>query len=211
MSNPSDDHRSDGFDDLPGADAPPYGSPRYDAPDQGMPQYGADAYGSPHPGTSRPGGDAQYSANPYASDLFAAGSYGANTYSAGQPGQYPGPYPGQPYGAPGYPNQPYAGQPFGMEPYGPPAYGAMQPYGQFPPAQRKDPALMLVASLLIPGLGTILNGETGKGVGILAGYVVGAILSIILIGLPIMFGFWIWGMVDAYKGAQDFNRRHGLP
>lgn len=64
-------------------------------------------------------------------------------------------------------------------------YGA-QPYGQAP-ATRKDPALMLVASLIVPGLWTILNGETGPG--ILAGFVVGALLSVSLIGLPIVLGF----------------------
>ncbi|KAA0919946.1 hypothetical protein FQ137_04825 [Dietzia sp. ANT_WB102] len=70
---------------------------------------------------------------------------------------------------------------------------------------------MLVASLLVPGLGTILNGRVGKGLGILGGYFVGLVLSVVLIGLPIMFGFWIWGMIDAYQGAKDHNARHGLP
>ena len=69
---------------------------------------------------------------------------------------------------------------------------------------------MLLASFFIPGLGTILNGETNKGVGILVGYVVGWVLTIILIGFLIALGFWIWGMVDAYNGAKEYNARHGM-
>ena len=163
-------------------------------------------------------GDTQYGAGQYG-DTQYGGGYGDPQYGAGQfdPAQY-GAQPGygtQPYAQPYA--QPYDMQQYGMPQYGQPGqpyaqqYGAMQPYGQYPPAARKDPALMLVASLLIPGLGTMLNGRVGRGVGILAGYGVGVLLSVVLIGLPIMFGFWVWGMVDAYQGAKDHNARHGLP
>ena len=74
----------------------------------------------------------------------------------------------------------------------------------------KSPGLSLLASFFIPGLGTLLNGETGKGIGILVGYVVAILFSFILIGLPFVFGLWIWGMVDAYQGAQKRNARHGI-
>lgn len=127
--------------------------------------------------------------------------------------QWPGYDPGygQPY------SQPYGqgfgqgyDQPYGvMQPYGQ-QYG-MQSYGQYPPVARKDPALMLVASLLVPGLGTMLGGRVGRGIGIFGGYFVGLVLSVVLIGLPIMFGFWLWGMIDAYQGAKEHNARHGLP
>lgn len=128
----------------------------------------------------------------YGSEYWAP-EYGADQAYGGQ----------QPYGT-GY------GHPYGaMQPYGQ-QYG-MQPYGQYPPAARKDPALMLVASLLVPGLGTMLGGRVGRGIGILGGYFVGLVLSVVLIGLPIMFGFWVWGMIDAYQGAKDHNARHGLP
>lgn len=140
------------------------------------------AAGSGSGGEPASSGGQPYAADPYASDFYAADPHGA-----------------------GHGGQPHTSQPYGAQPYG------VQPYGQVPGVARKDPAVMLVASLIIPGLGTILNGETGKGVGILAGYVVGALLSIILIGLPIMFGFWAWGMVDAYQGAKAYNARHGLP
>jgi TM2 domain-containing membrane protein YozV len=91
---------------------------------------------------------------------------------------------------------------------------AVTPYGG-PPAgyhtvAPKNPALMLLASFFIPGLGTLLNGETGKGIGILVGYFVAILLSIVLIGIPFVIGFWIWGMVDAYQGAQKWNAAHGI-
>lgn len=141
---------------------------------------------------------------------YGAGGYGGQRYGSPQPGgQFdPGQYGAQPFYGAEYAYG--AQQPYGMQSYGGQPYG-MQGYGQFPPAARKDPALMLVASLLVPGLGTMLVGRAGRGVGILAGYLVGALLSVILIGLPIMFGFWIWGMIDAYQGAKDHNARHGLP
>jgi len=140
---------------------------------------------------------------------YGGQQYGTPQYGSPQPGgQFdPGQYGAQPFYGAEYAYG--AQQPYGMQSYGQ-RYG-MQSYGQFPPAARKDPALMLVASLLVPGLGTMLVGRAGRGVGILAGYLVGALLSVILIGLPIMFGFWIWGMVDAYQGAKDHNARHGLP
>ena len=154
-----------------------------------------------------------------------------------QPPEFPEPYDGirgapygrrsheaDPYGQAGYGQfQPYAQDPYadpargqGVQPYGMSAFGAssyeqqrfsMQPYGQ---ASRKEPVLSLLASFFIPGLGTIINGEGGKGAGIMILYFFGLLLSVVLIGVPIAFGAWIWGMVDGYSGAQKHNARHGL-
>ena len=55
-----------------------------------------------------------------------------------------------------------------------------------------------------------MNGETGKGVAILVGYLVCWALSWLLVPLVGVFGLWIWGMVDAYQGAQRYNMAHGL-
>ncbi|WP_314038776.1 hypothetical protein [Dietzia sp. CH92] len=185
-----------------------YSDQQFDAPRSGaaygQPPAAVDGFDSGRYGAQPlPGGDQSFGAYPYGQQQYGQPDYGQHQY--GQPEYGTQPY-GQPYGA----TQPYA-QPYGaMQPYGQP-YGAMQPYGQYPPAARKEPALMLVASLLIPGLGTMLNGRVGRGVGIFLGYSVGVLLSIVLIGLPIMLGFWVWGMVDAYQGAKDHNARHGLP
>jgi TM2 domain-containing membrane protein YozV len=97
----------------------------------------------------------------------------------------------------------------------PPAhgYGYGPGFGGYPPPMvvaPRNPTLMLLASFLIPGLGSILNGETGKGIGILLGYLVSVVLTLVIIGIVGMIGFWIWGMVDAYQGARKWNLRHGI-
>jgi TM2 domain-containing membrane protein YozV len=132
------------------------------------------------------------------------GNYGAAPY---QPQQFaqPSPY-GQPqaYAQP----QPYA-QPQGL--------AAGQPYGQpqagYPVQQvvaPKNPAIGVVLSFFIPGLGTMVNGNVGRGVLILALYVVGFLLAFFFIGIPIMIGVWIWGLIDGYTSAQQWNRQHGI-
>lgn len=153
-------------------------------------------------------------------DPVAGAPYGRQPFFGdGQvPPAQPG-YPGQPGGVDPYLAAGFgAPNPYGArDPYGAPnPYGAVQPYqpgvpyAPAYPASRKEPALSLVLSFLLPGLGTMINGQAGKGVGIMVGYFLGALLSVILIGLPIMFGFWVWGMVDAYSGAKEHNARHGF-
>lgn len=82
---------------------------------------------------------------------------------------------------------------------------------------RKDPTVQLLASFPIPGLGTILNGETGRGVGIACAYyltcLIGLSLMFFVIGLffvPVAIGIQIFAMMDAYKGAQKYNLMHGF-
>ncbi|KAJ1684095.1 hypothetical protein LUZ63_020664 [Rhynchospora breviuscula] len=108
--------------------------------------------------------------------------------------------PATPFATAPYPVAPYSAAPHGAPPYG------IAPYAVAP----KNPGLALVASFFIPGLGTIINGEVGKGVGILVGYVVSLFLIFALIGVPLVIGLWIWGMVDAYQGAQRWNAAHGI-
>jgi TM2 domain-containing membrane protein YozV len=65
-------------------------------------------------------------------------------------------------------------------------------------------------SFFLPGVGSMINGDVGKGIGILVGYVISFFLIIVLIGIVGVIGFWIWGMVDAYQGARQWNARHGI-
>ena len=88
-----------------------------------------------------------------------------------------------------------------------------QPQFQQPPQQMivpKNPALGVILSFFIPGLGSMVNGDVSRGVIILVIYVVGWILSFFLIGIPIAVGAWIWGMVDGYLSAQRWNQTHGI-
>jgi len=95
--------------------------------------------------------------------------------------------------------------------------GAPGPYAAWSPALApgyaiapKNPGVSLLASFFIPGLGSMLNGEVGKGVGILVGYFVCLFLFFLIVPLLGALGLWVWGMVDAYQGAQGWNRRHGI-
>jgi TM2 domain-containing membrane protein YozV len=124
------------------------------------------------------------------------------------PPPYAGTYPPQPppgsYPPPG--NYPPPGS------YPPP--GNYPVPGAYPQNQAvvlpKNPAIGVLVSFFLPGVGSMVNGDVGRGVIILVVYVVGWIMSLFLIGIPILIGAWIWGMVDGYLSAQRWNASHGI-
>ena len=142
-------------------------------------------------------------------------------------GPQPPPWPGQP-AAPG--PEPYGREVPTYERYAvrPPPERYEQRYGPAQQAQGwmplplpglemqpvtvapKNPAVSVLLSLFIPGLGSMVNGNAGTGVTILALNILGWMLAIVLIGIPLAIGTWIWGLVDAYQSAQRWNRRHGI-
>jgi TM2 domain-containing membrane protein YozV len=101
------------------------------------------------------------------------------------------------------PTSPTAMVPTSMVPAG---YPAAATYTVAP----KNPGLSLLVSFFFPGVGSMMNGDVGKGIGILVGYIVSLILTLFIVGLIGVFGFWIWGMVDAYSGAKKWNLAHGI-
>ncbi len=74
--------------------------------------------------------------------------------------------------------------------------------------ETKSSGLAAVLSFLIPGLGQIYNGEFGKGAVLIVLAIVSGILIFLLIGIPFYIAIWIYGMIDAYKGAERFNAAH---
>ena len=74
----------------------------------------------------------------------------------------------------------------------------------------KNPAVSLLVSFFIPGVGSMVNGDTQTGVIILVIWLVGIVTSFFLIGFALILGAWIWGMIDAYQGAQRWNARYGI-
>ena len=74
----------------------------------------------------------------------------------------------------------------------------------------KSPAASVLLSVFIPGLGSMVNDHVGVGVAILVLNIIGWILAIVLIGVPLVIGTWIWGLVDAHQSAQRWNRAHGI-
>lgn len=78
------------------------------------------------------------------------------------------------------------------------------------PVKSKEPisqGLAIVALLLnilvLPGLGSIIGGRTKEGVIQLVLFIVGIPLSFILIGLPLMFGMWIWAIVTGVQIVKE--------
>lgn len=151
--------------------------------------------------------------------------------------QEPPPWPRQPAAWPQEPAAPGHG-PYGRAAAGQERYAIRPPpdrYGQWhEPAQQaqeaqewqplplpgqevhqmtvapKNPAVSVLLSLFIPGLGSMVNDNASTGVTILILNIIGWMLAIILIGIPLAIGTWIWGLVDAYKSAQRWNRAHGI-
>lgn len=114
----------------------------------------------------------------------------------------------------------------------PAPHGQVAPYGQqggyggqvppfapgAMPVPRKEPALSLLASFLLPGVGQFINGDTTMGTVFLSAYIGGFVLVFCLgwiiigfVGLPIAIGAWIWSMIDAYQGAVRYNQSVGYP
>ena len=108
---------------------------------------------------------------------------------------------------------------------GPPVPFASTPPHGFPPppgapvaAPRKEPWIAVLASFLLPGLGSIINGDTGVGATLMIIHVLSLVfllcfwvVAIGFIGIPVMMLVWVGGMVHAHQGAVDFNRRAGHP
>jgi TM2 domain-containing membrane protein YozV len=117
-------------------------------------------------------------------------------------------------------NAPYQQQPTG-QPYQPPVQNAypsapyQQPYPQVygPPVTQvlpKNAGVALLISFFLPGVGSIYAGKTNTGVIILIGYIISWVLTIVIIGFVGIFGFWVWGLIDAYQAAQAWNRARGI-
>jgi TM2 domain-containing membrane protein YozV len=106
-------------------------------------------------------------------------------------------------------NQAYQ-QPQGQNSYQPVPY-QQQPYQQpfeqgyaGPPGGLVDPknaGIALLISFFIPGVGSLYAGKTSTGVIILDGYIVSWLLTLIIIGFVGVFGFWVWGMIDAHQAV----------
>jgi TM2 domain-containing membrane protein YozV len=114
--------------------------------------------------------------------------------------------------------QPPAGQGFppspGQNAYPPAPYQQPyhQGYGATPVMQvvPKNAGVALLISFFLPGVGSMYAGKTTTGVIILVGYIISWVLTIVIIGFVGLFGFWVWGLIDAYQAAQAWNRARGI-
>jgi len=81
---------------------------------------------------------------------------------------------------------------------------AQQPvYAQQPAAVKteKSAGIAAILAFFFPGSGQVYNGETGKGIVLFIGYLIGLVLYIIP-GIIVL----IYGIYDAYTTAQKMNR-----
>jgi TM2 domain-containing membrane protein YozV len=105
---------------------------------------------------------------------------------------------------------------FNFIPPPPPNLPATSHYAYPPQVQQpmqvlpKSPGLAVVASFFFPGLGSMISGRGGKGAAILISYLVSWFLISVLIGIPLVIFFWIYGMVAGSNDAKKWNAAHGI-
>jgi TM2 domain-containing membrane protein YozV len=74
----------------------------------------------------------------------------------------------------------------------------------------KNPAVALIVSVFLPGVGSMISGQPAVGTAILVSYVLGWVLTLFIVGFLIVPAAWIFGLVHAYQSAQRWNRDHGF-
>ena len=94
--------------------------------------------------------------------------------------------------------------------YAPMAYPTAGGYVVAP----KSPAVSLIVSFFLPGVGSMINGDVGIGITILLLWLLAIFLDVtvfgLVVGVPLGLAMFIWGLIDAYQGAQRWNRQHGI-
>lgn len=74
-----------------------------------------------------------------------------------------------------------------------------------PTVGEKNPVLAAILSFLIVGLGQIYNGQIGKGIMLIIGYVISFALCFVYVGFILLPILWIYGIYDAYNTAKKIN------
>ncbi|WP_370514495.1 hypothetical protein [Alteribacillus sp. YIM 98480] len=75
---------------------------------------------------------------------------------------------------------------------------------------QKNAGLAAVLSAVWSGLGQIYNGQIAKGIILMIIQFINSLLFFVLIGFITYPIVWIYGMVDAYKQAEKYNRNNAL-
>lgn len=74
----------------------------------------------------------------------------------------------------------------------------------------KNPAVALIVSVFLPGVGSMISGQSAIGTVILIAYLLGWVLTLVLVGFVIVPAAWVFGLVHAYQSAQRWNRDRGF-
>jgi len=103
---------------------------------------------------------------------------------------------------------PTPGMPPPAPTFTPPVTGMEAPPGGYTTGTTaKTPILSLILSLVIPGLGQIINGDTTKGIV----YVIAWFTCFIVIGFVLVPAIIAYAAYDAFQGAKKWNVAHGYP
>lgn len=66
------------------------------------------------------------------------------------------------------------------------------------------PVIALILNVLIlPGLGSIIGGKTKTGIWQIVLFSIGVVLSLILVGIPLLIAAWIWGLITGIQMIQE--------
>ena len=65
-----------------------------------------------------------------------------------------------------------------------------------PKSKHGVPALL---SFFLPGLGQVVKGQVVKAIGVWVGLGIAGVMCFFLIGFPLLFVVWVWGVADAYN------------
>lgn len=79
---------------------------------------------------------------------------------------------------------------------------------------RKEPGIALILSLLVTGFGHFYVGGTlniTKGIVFLCCQIFFGVLTLLIIGWPLLIMLWIYAAADAYSAAKAYNRELGYP
>ena len=70
----------------------------------------------------------------------------------------------------------------------------------------KNIIVAIVLSVIFPGLGQFYLGLNHKGLMFLIGYIISAVLILLLVGFILCFVIWIWALVDVIQSTNALNR-----
>ena len=63
----------------------------------------------------------------------------------------------------------------------------------------------LLQHVIFPGLGHFYLGLNHKGISFLVGYIISAILILLVIGFLLVFVVWIWALIDVVQSTNAIN------
>ena len=72
-------------------------------------------------------------------------------------------------------------------------------------SEDKNIIIAIILSIIFPGLGQFYLGLNHKGLMFLIGYIISAVLILLLIGLILCFVVWIWALIDTIQSTNALN------